>query len=105
MQKEAVLAALNAQIVDKFRRAIEIGRWENGDKLSDAQRQTCMQAVLIWEHERLPVHERTGYIPKKDAHAHAHDAHKACDVEHNRHYPNLPDEQALRLVSESPPKS
>lgn len=87
MDKQAILAALTPQIVDKFRRAIEIGKWENGDKLSDEQRQTCMQAVMVWEHEYLPQDERTGYIHKpikEDKTV----VGEACDIEHEHHYPH-----------------
>ncbi len=80
MDKTTILEALTPEIVAKFRRAIELGKWDNGDKLTTEQRQTCMQAVMIWEHEYLPVEARTGYIAKpKDS---------ACDIEHEHHYPN-----------------
>lgn len=80
MDKQTVLNHLSPEIVAKFRTAIEIGKWDNGDKLSPEQRQTCMQAVMIWEYEHLPINERTGYIPKK--------GDDGCDIEHHHHYPN-----------------
>lgn len=87
MHKNDILAQLNPEIIEKFRRAIEIGKWENGEKLSLEQKQTCMQAVMIWEHEYLPVQERTGYIHKpikKDGTI----VGQECDVEHEHHYPH-----------------
>lgn len=103
MNKEAILSALTPEIVAKFKSAIEIGKWENGDKLTPEQRQTCMQAVMVWEHEYLPVHERTGYLekPKKDGKIVGED----CDVEHEHHYPSLKnttsfdDESVIRFKS------
>ena len=87
MNKEDILKSLNPDIIDKFRTAIEIGRWENGERLSDEQRATCMQAVMVWEHEYLPATERTGYIhkPIKDD---GTVVGAECDVEHEHHYPN-----------------
>ena len=87
MNKQDILDSLNPEIVEKFRTAIEIGKWENGEKLTDAQRETCMQAVMVWEHEYLPVTERTGYIhkPVKDD---GSVVGAECDVEHEHHYPN-----------------
>ncbi|OOS07216.1 hypothetical protein SAMN02745664_105104 [Moraxella cuniculi DSM 21768] len=87
MNKQDILNSLTPEIVEKFRTAIEIGRWENGERLTDAQRATCMQAVMVWEHEYLPVSERTGYIhrPVKDD---GTVAGEACDVEHDHHYPH-----------------
>ena len=98
MNKEDILKSLNPDIIDKFRTAIEIGRWENGERLSDEQRATCMQAVMVWEHEYLPATERTGYIhkPIKDD---GTVVGAECDVEHEHHYPHqLPsDEQVLKI--------
>lgn len=90
MNKYDILNNLTPQIVEKFRTAIEIGRWENGEKLSDAQRQTCMQAVMVWEHEHLPISERTGYIQKPIKNDKV--VGEECDVEHDKHYPNRPDQ-------------
>lgn len=88
MNKQDILDSLNPEIVNKFRTAIEIGKWENGERLTDEQRAICMQAVMVWEHEYLPVQERTGYIEKpKDNHGNV--VGEACDIEHEHHYPNL----------------
>ncbi len=83
MDKHTLLAAMTPEIVEKFRTAIALGKWEDGRKLTDEQRQTCMQAVMVWEHEYLDITERTGYIhrPKKEA--------EDCDIGHDQHYPNL----------------
>ena len=68
MDKQQILQALTPEIVAKFRTAIELDKWDNGVRLTDEQRHTCMQAVMVWEHEYLPQEERTGYIhrPKKN---------------------------------------
>lgn len=67
MNKQAILAALTPEVVASFRTAIELGKWADGKRLTQEQRETCMQAVMVWEHEHLPESERTGYIhkPKK----------------------------------------
>lgn len=68
MNKADMLAALTPEVIANFRTAIEIGKWPDGRRLTDEQRQTCMQAVVVWEHEHLDETERTGYIhkPKKE---------------------------------------
>lgn len=87
MNKNDILNALTPDIIAKFRTAIELGKWENGERLSQSQLDTCMQAVMVWEHEYLPIHERTGYIQKpKDNEGHPVGDH--CDIEHEHHYPN-----------------
>lgn len=88
MNKETILANLTPEIVAKFRTAIEIGRWDNGERLTAEQRQICMQAVMVWEHEYLPETERTGYIHKpikEDGTV----VGAECDVEHEHHYPHV----------------
>lgn len=81
MNKTDVLAALTPEIIGRFRTAIELGKWADGRKLTDEQRHTCMQAVMVWEHEHLPEQERAGYIHKpankkscgSDDHSHNHE--------------------------------
>lgn len=94
MNKQDILNSLNPEIIAKFRTAIEIGKWENGEKLTDAQRATCMQAVMVWEHEYLPVTERTGYI-HKPVKEDGTIVGEECDVEHEHHYPNA--EQVVKF--------
>ncbi len=75
----AILAALTPEIVANLKRAIELGKWPDGRRLSDEQTETCLQAVLVWETQHLPEEERTGYIhkAKKDG--------EACDSPHDHH--------------------
>lgn len=76
MNIEQMLAVLNEDIVNRFRTAVEIGKWENGVALTAEQRATCMQAVLAWEHKHLPEEQRTGYIDRgtkqEDEHCDSH---------------------------------
>ncbi len=44
--------------------AIETGRWPNGDKLTDAQREHCMGAVIAWGERFLDEKDRVGYIDR-----------------------------------------
>ena len=60
MDKQTILASLTPEVVDKFRMAIELGKWQDGRKLTAEQRETCMQAVMVWEHEHLAPAERAG---------------------------------------------
>lgn len=87
MNIQQVLAALTPEIVERFRTAIEIGKWPNGQLLTSQQREICMQAIVAWEHQHLPEQERTGYIhrPVKDD--------DACDS-----HDNDDQEKPLKLV-------
>ncbi|TCM67333.1 hypothetical protein EC844_109105 [Acinetobacter calcoaceticus] len=78
MNIQQMLSVLDADIVERLKTAVEIGKWPNGIALTAEQRQTCMQAVIAWEHEHVDATQRTGYInkPKKDQ-------TEACDDEHH----------------------
>ena len=94
MNIDQVLAALTPEIVERFKTAIEIGKWPDGRLLTPEQRETCMQAVVAWEHKHLPEEQRTGYIDrgskKKD---------ESCDSHSHDSSDNHPDEERpLRLV-------
>ena len=64
MNIEQMLATLTPEIVDRLRTAVEIGKWPNGIALTKEQRQTCMQAVMVWEHKHLAEEQRSGYIDR-----------------------------------------
>ncbi len=72
---EKMLAALTPEIVAALKRAIEIGKWPDGRRLSGEQRNISLQAVIAWEHRHLPEQERTGYIDKGDKDGEVCDSH------------------------------
>ena len=88
MNIEQMLSVLNADIVDRLRRAVEIGKWPNGVALTKEQRQISMQAVIAWEAENLPETERSGYIDK---------GHKEEGEECDSHVPE-PEFQPIKFV-------
>jgi len=61
-----MLEVLNPEIVGRLRRAVELGKWPDGQRLSREQVATCLQAVIAWETKHLPEAERTGYIAKEE---------------------------------------
>lgn len=77
---EKMLAALTPETVSAFRLAVEIGKWPDGRRLTPEQRETCMQAMIAWEHRHLPEQQRTGYIDKGEKEG------EVCDnPEHHHH--------------------
>ena len=65
MNNSDIAARLQPEIIARFRRAIETGKWPDGSKLSQEQKEICLQAVITYEHHNLPEDERTGYVPSK----------------------------------------
>lgn len=62
---DAILETMSEDIYQRFRTAIETGKWPNGQSLTQEQRQTCMEAVIVYEHANLAEQERTGFVPPK----------------------------------------
>ncbi len=40
---------LDEATVNQLRTAVELGKWENGEALTDKQRESAMQAVMLWQ--------------------------------------------------------
>ena len=62
MNYDDLIASMTPDIYDKLKRAVELGKWPNGLKLSDQQRETCMQAIITYDSQNLNRENRTGYI-------------------------------------------
>lgn len=65
MNPNDILANLNDEIYERFKTAVELGKWPDGKVLTAEQKQTCMQAMVIWENAHVAKTERTGYVPPK----------------------------------------
>lgn len=63
---QAVLAAMTPEVHERFKTAVELGKWPDGRRLTEAQLKTCLQAIIAYEHHCLSPEERTGYIPPKE---------------------------------------
>ncbi len=49
MQIEQLMAMMNDTIYEKFVQAIETGKWLDGKPLSEEQKETVMQAILVYQ--------------------------------------------------------
>lgn len=61
---------LPKEMIDRMRTALEIGTWPDGQKLTKAQKEITLEAVMLWELMHLPPEQRTGFIQQacaKDA--------------------------------------
>lgn len=65
MDIEQVLQAVTPDVYEKLKRAVEIGKWPDGRKLSADQRATCLQAVITYDNQHKPESERVGFIASK----------------------------------------
>jgi uncharacterized protein len=40
---------LDEATVNQLRTAVELGKWENGEAMTEKQRESAMQAVMLWQ--------------------------------------------------------
>lgn len=87
---QSLLENLTPDIYDALKRAVELGKWPDGTRLSNEQRELCMEAVIFYDSINKPEQERVGYIYRDD--------HEHCgsdgDTQHD-HSNNRWDEEQL----------
>lgn len=73
MHYQDVIERMSPEIYQRLRRAVELGHWPDGSRLTAEQREHTLQAVIAWGEKHLPAEERVGYIDK------GHKAGDSCD--------------------------
>ncbi len=79
-----LLEELSPELVATFKRALELGRWPDGQLMTNAQREHCMQAVIAYDSMRLPERERVGYIDRARKKGQRHDDERALRWDEER---------------------
>lgn len=64
MNFDDLMTSITPEIFQNLQRAVETGRWPDGRRLTDEQREHCMAAVIAYGQRNLPVHEQVGYIDR-----------------------------------------
>lgn len=61
-QLEAVLDAMTPEVYERLALAVETGKWPDGVALTQAQRDNCMQLVMLYQarHNETPQHMTIG---------------------------------------------
>ncbi|MCW8092084.1 YeaC family protein [Alteromonas sp. ASW11-130] len=49
MNIEALLSAMTPEVFERIQEAVETGKWGDGSRLSEGQRESCMQAVMLYQ--------------------------------------------------------
>lgn len=57
-----LIQSITPETYKTLRLAMEVGKWADGTKMTDEQKELTMQAMIIWEQKNLPEEERTGYL-------------------------------------------
>jgi uncharacterized protein YeaC (DUF1315 family) len=53
---------ITPEIYQSLKLAVEIGKWPDGRKLTQEQKELTLQALIAWEIHNLPEEERIGYM-------------------------------------------
>ena len=61
---EALIASVTPELHQRLKTAVELGKWESGEKLSPRQVEDCLQLIIAWEHRNLPESERVAWIDR-----------------------------------------
>ncbi|GAB0151145.1 MULTISPECIES: YeaC family protein [Marinobacterium] len=65
MTLDKMIEAMTPDIYQSLRRAVELGKWPNGERLTQEQRETSLRAVIAYEHKRnMPEDQRVGFIDR-----------------------------------------
>jgi uncharacterized protein YeaC (DUF1315 family) len=64
MDYQQLIESMTPEVYQSLRRAVELGRWPDGSRLSSEQRQECLQAVIAWGERHLPPEQRVGFIDR-----------------------------------------
>ena len=65
MEYQQVIATLTPDTYKNLKRAIELGKWPDGKRLSAEQKEHAMAAVIAWDQMYQEPGERVGDIDKK----------------------------------------
>ena len=73
MDYQQMIESMTPQIYENLRRAVELGKWPDGKKVTPEQREHAMQAIIAWGERHLDAADRIGFIDK------GHKAGDSCD--------------------------
>lgn len=74
MDYQQLINSMTPDIYQRLKRAVEIGSWPDGRRLTPEQRETSLQAIIWWGEQHLAEQDRVGFIDRK------HKANDSCDT-------------------------
>lgn len=57
MTPESLLRAMTPEIYERLKQSVETGKWLDGEALSAEQKETCMQAIIMYQSKVLASKE------------------------------------------------
>jgi len=70
----ALLATMTPEIHRALKTAVELGHWENGEKLTAQQKEHSLQAIIAYDKAFISPQERVGFISREGSTCNKSDA-------------------------------
>lgn len=65
MDFQKLIDSITPDIYENLKRAVETGKWPDGNPLTPEQREHSLQAIIAYDARHKNEEERVGYIPPK----------------------------------------
>ncbi|WP_438465659.1 YeaC family protein [Marinomonas sp. PE14-40] len=79
MNFKEMIDNMSPEVYESIKLAVELGKWPNGVRLTDEQKELCLQAVITYDYSNKGEDERVGFI---DRNAHLGCSSKKDTLEH-----------------------
>lgn len=67
MTLDDLIKSINPEVYENLKQAVELGKWANGQKLTEEQVGLCLQAIMYYEQtSAMPESSRVGFIDRSD---------------------------------------
>ncbi|WP_263141662.1 DUF1315 family protein [Pseudomonas sp. RIT-PI-AD] len=57
-----LISNITPDVYESLKLAVETGKWSDGRKLTQEQKELSLQAMIAYEAKHLPEEQRTGYM-------------------------------------------
>ncbi|MDF2182753.1 DUF1315 family protein [Neptuniibacter sp. CAU 1671] len=64
MNYEELIQNMTPEMHQSLQRAVELGKWPDGRKLTQEQREICLRAVIAYDYQKKPAKDRVGFIDR-----------------------------------------
>ncbi len=64
MTYDELIEAMTPDMHTALKRAVELGKWPDGRRLTEQQRDICLRAVIAYD-QKMPEEQRVGFISRK----------------------------------------
>jgi hypothetical protein len=64
MELDELISKMTPAVHENLRRAVELGKWNDGTPLTQQQKEHSLEAVIAYEKKHLSEQDKVGYIDR-----------------------------------------